>query len=261
MPFDLATFEAEVALKLIPTERLPSVAQDALEAGFDGPRVVRMAVLEPVANWGIDQALPPMMEELGCKAISPEDAALHLARQRARHILETGEDPLPSMPYFYGLMLAADRLEELYELAYLDDDDIFYSDDPEGKRTRAREALEELLSPELRQRRSLERQAAWELEQAKIKGEWPYILNSLTGRALLKQRYKEKISEMRPFLWIELVAWIIFGWGISSWRTTVIGYIVSVPILFALPIWGEYRRMKRERRDTLLRRGVADELI
>ncbi len=84
MPFDRATFEAEVALKLIPTERLPSVAQDALEAGFDGPRVVRMAVLEPVANWGIDQALPPMMEELGCKAISPEDAALHLARQRAR---------------------------------------------------------------------------------------------------------------------------------------------------------------------------------
>jgi hypothetical protein len=57
MPFDLATFEAEVALKLIPTERLPSVAQDALEAGFDGPHVVRMAVLEPVADWGIDQAL------------------------------------------------------------------------------------------------------------------------------------------------------------------------------------------------------------
>ncbi len=261
MPFDLATFEAEVALKLIPTERLPSVAQDALEAKFDGPRVVRMAVLEPVANWGIDQALPPMMEELGCKAISPEDAALHLARQRARHILKTGEDPLPSTPYFYGLMLAADRLEELYKLAYFHDDDIFYSDDPEGKRTRAREALEELLSPELRQRRSLERQAAWELEQAKIKAEWPYILNSPTGRALLKQRYKDKISEMRPFLWIGLVAWILFGWLISSWRTTVIGYIVSVPILFALPIWGEYRRMKRERRDTLLRRGVADELI
>ena len=261
MPFDPATFEAEVALKLIPTERLPSVAQDALEAGFDGPRVVRMAVLEPVAVWGIDQALPPMMEELGCKRVSPEDAALLLARQRARRILETGEDPLPSMPYFYRLMSAADRLEELYELAYFDDDDIFYSDDPEGKRKRAREALEELLSPELRQRCRLERQAAWQLEQANIKSEWPYILNSPTGRALLKQRYKEKISEMRPFLWIELVAWIIFGWGISFWRTAVIGYIVSVLVLFALPIWGEYRRMKRERRDTLLRRGVPDDQI
>jgi hypothetical protein len=132
------------------------------------------------------------VEELGCKSISTEDAALHLARQRARHILETGEDPLPSMPYFYRLMLAADRLEELYELAYFGDDEIFYSDDPEGKRSRAREALEELLSPELRQRRLLERQAAWELEQAKIKSEWPYVLNSPSGRALLKQRYKEK---------------------------------------------------------------------
>ena len=119
----------------------------------------------------------------------------------------------------------------------------------------------ELLSPELRQTRRLERQAAWQLEQANIKSEWPYILNSPTGRALLKQRYKEKISEMRPYLWIKLVAWIIFGWGISSWRTTIIGYIASVPVLFALPIWGEYRRMKRERRDTLLRRGVPDDQI
>lgn len=262
MPFDLATFEAEIALKLIPTERLPSVAQDALEAGFDGPRVVRMAVLGPVADWGIDQALPLMMEELGCKAISPEDAALHLARQRARHILETGEDPLPSMPYFHRLMLAADHLEELYELAYFDDDgDIFYSDGPEEKRTRAREALEELLSPKLRQRCRLKRQAAWEQEQAKMKTEWPYVLNSPTGRALLKQRYRKKLSDLRPLLWIELMAWIIFGWGVSSWRTSVIGYIVSVPILFTLPIWGEYRRMKRERRDTLLRRGVPDDEI
>lgn len=261
MPFDLATFEAEVALKLIPTERLPSVAQDALEAGFDGPRVVRMAVLEPVADWGIDQALPPMMEELGCKAISPEDAALHLARQRARHILETGEDPLPSMPYFYRLMLAADRLEELYELAYFDDDDIFYSDDPEEKRTRAREALEELLFPELRQRRRLERQAAWEQEQAKIKSEWPYVLNSLSGRALLQERYIEKITEMRPFLWIEIVVWVFAGWILSSWRTTAVGFIVSMLFIFTFPILGEYLRMKRERRDTLLRRGVPDEQI
>jgi hypothetical protein len=78
---------------------------------------------------------------------------------------------------------------------------------------------------------------------------------------LLKERYIEKIIEMRPFLWIELVAWAVFGWGISSWRTSVIGYVVSVPVSFALPIWGEYRHMKRERRDTLLRRRVPDDQI
>ncbi len=261
MPFDRATFEAEVALKLIPTERLPSVAQDALEAGFDGPHVLRMAVLDPIAGWGIDQALPPMMVELGCYAISLEEAALRLARRRAQHILVTGEDPLPSMPYFYRLSMAADRLEELYELAYFDDDDIFYSDDPEEKRARAREALEELLSPELRQKRRIERQAAWEREQARIKSEWPYVFNSPTGRALLKERYIEKIAEMRPFLWIEIVVWIFAGWAFSSWRTTVIGFVVSMAFLFTFPVLGEYLRMKRERRDTLLRRGVPDEQI
>lgn len=79
-----------------------------------------------------------MMEELGCQAISPGDAALRLACQRARHISETGEDSLPSMPsmpHFHHLTLAGDRLEEVYELAYFDDDDIFYSDDPGERRT------------------------------------------------------------------------------------------------------------------------------
>ena len=261
MPFDPATFEAEVALKLIPTERLPAVAQDALEAGFDGPHVVRMAVMEPVAGWAIDQALLPMLKELCCQPIAPHKAALRLACIRAQRILQTNEDPLPSIPYFYQLMLAADYPSELIQLGYFDDDDILFPDDTEERRKRAREALEDLLSPELLQKRQIERKGAWELQEARVKSEWPYVLNSPTGRALLKQRYREKISEMRPFLWLELVAWIIFGWSISSWRTSVIGYIVSVPILFALPIWGEYRRMKRERRDTLLRRGVPDELI
>jgi hypothetical protein len=84
---------------------------------------------------------------------------------------------------------------------------------------RAREALENLLSPELRELRRTERKATWELKQARAKAEWPYVLNSPTGRALLKDRYKEKLIEMRPFLWIELVAWILLGWAFNSWRT------------------------------------------
>ena len=261
MPFDPAIFEAEVALKMIPTEQLPSVAQDALEAGFDGPHVLRMAILEPVAGWAIDQVLPPMMEELGLHPLAPEEAALRLARQRARRILETGENPLPSVSYFYQLMVEADYPEELIELGYFDDDDIFYSDDPEEKQSRAREALIELLSPELRQKRLAERQAAWEQEQARIKSEWPYVLNSPSGRALLKERYIEKITYMRPFLWIEIVVWIFAGWAYSSWRTMAGGFIASMSLIFMFPVLGEYVRMKRERRDTLLRRGVPDEFI
>ncbi len=261
MPFDPAIFEAEVALKLIPTERLPSVAQGALEAGFEGPYVLRMAILDPVAGWGIDQVLPAMMQELGCDVISPQEAALRLARQRAQHILKTGENPLLSVPYFYRLMVEADYPEELLGLGYFDDDDIFYSDDPEEKRTRARGALEELLSPELHQQRLAERKAAWEREQARMQSEWPYVLNSPSGRALLKERYIERITYIRPLLWLEIVLWIFVGWTFSSWRTTVIGFVVSMAFIFTFPILGEYLRMKRERRDTLLRSGVPDELI
>ena len=75
MSFDLATFEAEVALRLIPTEQLPAVAQNALEEGFDGPHVLRMAIMEPHAGWAIDQALPPMLAELGCETLLPQEAA------------------------------------------------------------------------------------------------------------------------------------------------------------------------------------------
>ncbi|WP_263379733.1 hypothetical protein [Granulicella paludicola] len=261
MPFDLATFEAEIALSLIPTEQLPRVAQDAMEQGFDGPGVLRMAILEPDAGWAIDQALQPMLAELGCQAISPQQAALSLALQLARRILDSGEDPLPSIPYFYRLMLAADYPSELVALGYFDD--LFFEDETEEeeKKTLAREALEELLSPELREQRVAERKAAWELKQAKVKSEWPYILNSPTGRALFKARYKEKLAEMRPVLWIEAVAWIAVGWAFSSWRTSVTGFVTTMPILFALAAWAEYRRMKRERRDLLLRLRVPEDQI
>ena len=150
MPFDPPTFEAELTLKLIPTERLPALAQDALEAGFAGPHIVRMAIMEPTDGWAIDQTLPPMLEELGCHSITPKEAALRLAHQRAKRIPETGEDPIPSLPYFYRLMQSADYLEELMELAYLEDDYRFFTEENDDKRRAlVHEAIENILSPEL----------------------------------------------------------------------------------------------------------------
>ena len=145
MPFDPSIFEAEVALRLVPTERIPTIAQDAMEAGFDGPQVVRMAILDPRYAWAIDRALPPMLEELGLRLISSQAAALRLARQRAKRILTTGEDPLLSADYFYRLWLAADYLRELTDVGNFDDYDAF-CDDEAKKRAWAREALEKLLS-------------------------------------------------------------------------------------------------------------------
>ena len=108
-----------------------------------------MAILEPTAVWAIDQALPPMLTELGCHSITPREAALRLARQRAKRILETGEDPLPSLSYFYRLMQSADYLEELMELGYLEDNYDFLTDENiDERRALAHEAVENLLSPE-----------------------------------------------------------------------------------------------------------------
>jgi hypothetical protein len=260
MPFDLHKFEAELALGQVPTEQLPLLAQDALEVGFDGPHVVRMAILDPKHGWAIDQALPPMLVELGLLSISPTEAALRLAREHARQILVTGEDPLLSAPYFYRLWVAAGYPMELIDVGNFDDYDAYCSDDRE-KRAMAHEAVEELLAPELREQRAAERKARWEQEQARIKQEWPYVLNSPSGHSLLKRRYVERVIELRPLLWIEAVAWVLLSWGIGSWRTAVIGYVVTLAVLFTLPVLGIYRQMKRERRDILLRRGVPDDQI
>jgi len=261
MPFDPRIFEAEVALKLIPTEQLPLLAQDALEAGYDGTKVLRMAILDPKDGWEIDQALLPMLQELGCQTISLKEAALRLACLRAKRILDSTEDPLLSLSYFCQLREAGDYPAELDELAYIDDDYAFYSAETDEKHLYVREALQELLSPELKEKRQAERKAAWEQEQALAKREWPYVLNSQSGRDLLKNRYMEKLAEMRPLLWIELVAWGLLGWSFNSLRTAVIGFVVSLPILLALLFGGEYLKLKRERRNILLRRGIPENQI
>jgi|GEM_PF-5186000 len=261
MPFDPHIFEAEVALKLIPTEELPLRAQDAMESGYDGTKVLRMAILAPKNGWEIDQALPPMLRELGCQPISLQEAALRLAHFRAQRLLSSTEDPLLSLFYFRQLREAGDYPTELDELAYIDDDYVFFSADLEEKQQYVREALQELLSPELKEKRQAERKAEWEQEQAQAKREWPYVLNSQSGRDLLKNSYMEKLTEVRPLLWIELVAWSLLGWSFNSWRTAIIGFVVSAPILLALLFLGEYLKLKRERRNILLRRGMPEDQI
>ncbi|MGB6693935.1 MAG: hypothetical protein WBE56_07110 [Terracidiphilus sp.] len=66
---------------------------------------------------------------------------------------------------------------------------------------------------------------------------------------------------MRPLLWIDVIAWGVIGWAFSSWLAAVIGYTVSIPVLFALPVWEVRQGMKRERREILLRRGVPEDQI
>ncbi len=198
MPFDPAEFEANVALRFIPTEQLPAVAQDAMEAGFHGPRVVRMAVLDPVAGWEVDQALPPMLAELGCKAISTTDAALRLACLRARRILDTGEELRPAVPYFHDLMEASGWIEELVEVGYFDDEAHLYRS-PEEERLYAREVLERLLSPDHGRQQIEDRKAQLERQWAALKSDWPYVLHSPAGKKLSRSDAERSFLRLARF--------------------------------------------------------------
>lgn len=111
-----------------------------------------MAILDPRYGWAIDHALPSMLKELGCRELSPKEAALWLARERAKRILESGEDPLASIPYFHQLSLSADYPKELFELGFLDDAFSWMTE--QGVRTQAHELLEELLRRQPREDRA-----------------------------------------------------------------------------------------------------------
>jgi hypothetical protein len=261
MPFDPLMFEAEIALKLIPTEQLPLRAQDALEAGYDGPRTVRLAILESKSLSEIDSALRQMVTELGITEITPPQAAIRLATIRAKYLLDSGEDPLPSLPYFYRLLQAGDYPEELCELAYLADEWEYLDTSIDEQQRCTIEALQNLLDPELRQQRSEERLAEWQRQREAAQHDWPYVFNSPAGRTLLKDRYKDRVKEMRPVLAIEAIAWAILGWAYGWWKVAMIGYVVTIPLLLLLAYWAAYRQLKQERRQTLWRLGVPDDKI
>jgi hypothetical protein len=121
MTFNPEIFANEVTLGIIPTDEIPAAAQNAMENGFDGPNVVRMAIIDPKYGYAIDQAIKPMLDELGYIPADKEAAAVRLAQIRAERILANKEDPLESVGYFYKLWFASDYSSELIELGNLDE--------------------------------------------------------------------------------------------------------------------------------------------
>jgi len=143
MPFDPQEFAAKVSLGEIPSEERPSLAQDALEAGFDGPALVRMAVLTKPSGWEVDQFVPRVLEEL--KVLKPKtaEAAIFLVKKLAWRILETNEDPLPSLSYFHRLFWLADAPTEMAGLAYADE--MIYGGTDDDTRQALREEIANFL--------------------------------------------------------------------------------------------------------------------
>jgi hypothetical protein len=254
MPFDPLQFAAQASLGLIPSEDFPSAAQDALIAGYDGRWVVRMAILEKPSGWEVDQVLPKMLEELKVELPEPRVAAIYLAKVRVERIQQTGEDPLKSMDYFYGLLDRAGYPDELQELGFLDDH--YTWTDEAGVRSAVIEAMESLMDPELAARRRTERVAACEEIRRQAPLEWPYVFDSPSGKKLFRQRWKDRMLELRPILGITLVGCAMMGWDSGFWKFSLICAVGMFPFGIAASALGVYRQMKAECQDYRWRHGL-----
>src|SRR3981081_3524 len=115
MPFDRELVEAQLALHHIGTTDMPKLAWDALEAGLDGPATRRLAALHFPTFFQVREILPKAMQEWGLTQLSREQAALRLAKRRAREILQSNEDPLQHASGFYQLWFQAGYCAELRE--------------------------------------------------------------------------------------------------------------------------------------------------
>jgi len=122
MGFDREFIEAKIGLDLISSEDMPTVAQDALEAGLDGHAIVRLAILEKPTYFQVAEVLPLAMAEMGLKKMTVGQAACVLARRWAKEILNDGKDPLLYRKQFEWLWIKSDYAREIQSVGTLDDE-------------------------------------------------------------------------------------------------------------------------------------------
>jgi hypothetical protein len=129
MSFDPELVEAQLALNRIGTTDMPKLvypeprrAWDALEAGLDGPATRRLAALHFPTFFQVREILPKVLEEWHLKQIPKAEAALRLAKRRAREILQSNEDPLKHTSDFSQLWSESDYCAELGEYGPLDEE-------------------------------------------------------------------------------------------------------------------------------------------
>jgi hypothetical protein len=119
--FDPRSVEARLSLQRIHPEDMPGVACDALEAGFDGPTIRRMAGLINPSGYEVDMLLPAFMEQMQMRLLPKAQASLRVACDLARDIIESRKDPLEYARAFERLWIESDYSVELSELGQLDD--------------------------------------------------------------------------------------------------------------------------------------------
>jgi hypothetical protein len=254
MPFDPTQFAAAYVLGELHSENAPAAAADALEAGYDGPLLRRLAGLERPSGWEIDQILPRVLFELNAKQPSTEQAALVLAKARARRILDSRENPLDSTSYFHHLLVKSDYAPELQNLAYVDE--ILIGETDEEIRTEAMLYVEELLDLELAARRQQERLEVQQELRRRMLEDWPFVVDSPTGRVVFRTRLRETLMEKSRVLWFFVPAALLLGW-ITGWWKGVLLYCSFLPIFaIAANAFAIRNAMKRECQATRWRQRV-----
>lgn len=71
----------------------PATARDALEAGFDGTALRRLAAFEQANHWDVANYIEPALREMGTQNMPLEEALLWTAKDICRGIVEGSRDP------------------------------------------------------------------------------------------------------------------------------------------------------------------------
>jgi hypothetical protein len=123
MPFDPRLIEAKIAMERIPSNEIPSIAWDALEAGLDGPAIKRLASLLSPTYFEVRDVLPDAMKEMGLAVITPLDAGIRLAKVLANELLQLSDEDLLCRGHtFEKLYVDLDYPRELQTIGFLDDE-------------------------------------------------------------------------------------------------------------------------------------------
>jgi|ERR1051326_1515407 hypothetical protein len=120
--FDRDEIEARLALNLIASADMPQIAWDALEAGLDGPATRRLAALEHPTYFEVAEVLPRVKQELALTEITAGQAALRMAKQIAREILNKGDNPLRHVQTFESLWVRSGYAKDIQALGTMHDD-------------------------------------------------------------------------------------------------------------------------------------------
>jgi hypothetical protein len=120
--FDRQIIEAQLALDLIGSSDMPKIAWEALEAGLDGKFIRRLGALDSPTYFQVMEVLPQAMQEMGLSKPSRGEAALRLAKIRAKEILDSNDDPLKHTKDFERLWIDAGYPKELMSVGNLDDE-------------------------------------------------------------------------------------------------------------------------------------------